>query len=166
MVLYKRDIFKKLLCLRLSFLVLLIGCLFAFTHDASGFGYMSAFVAILMSVIVVDDLRVLSDSFEVIKYYFFGLIKTTKRFEKNRIITNKPIGPDFGEYKEILVDDASDSGLGCLLSLFFFGLSPQIIKKEFYIEMLDARNSVVKSAYVLLDIQEFGLLKAFFSEQQ
>ena len=166
MILYKRDINQKLLCVRISFLILGTGCFFSFTNNVSSLGYLLAFTVFIMSTIVINDLRVLSDSFDISKYYFFGFIKREKRFEKFKTINSRPLGRDFGEYGEFVVEDPSSSGIGCLFSLFFNVLSPKIVKKEFYIEMLDTDNSVIESAYILLDIKEYAFLKDFLLKQQ
>ena len=166
MTIYNRDIRKKLIFLRLSFLIIVSVCFFGFTYSIYSLATLAIFVSLIMSTIGVEDLSIYTLSFVITKSYFFGFIKFSKRFEKNKTINVKPIGGDFGNYEEAFVEDPHSTGIGCLLSIFFFLLPRKKTIREFYLEMLDENKIVLEKVYANLNKQEFGFIKEFLNKKQ
>ena len=147
-------------------MILVIGGFLAFSYNIDSLGWLFTFILFLISVISIDDLKVETESFDLANFYLYGFIKRKKRFTRNEIINSRPISGDFGESGAIYVDDGYSTGIGCLLSIFFCFNPPKIKRREFYVEMLSANNSVIESAYILLNQQEFCLLKNFLYKPQ
>ncbi len=80
MIIYKRAIEKRLLSLRVSFIVLSAICALSFIYDYDKVGYLASVLLFTLIFIVVKDFTVSSDSFQISKFYFFGLIKRSWRF--------------------------------------------------------------------------------------
>ena len=166
MMIYKRHINKKLFSLRLTFFILVSICFFAFESHHDNLGYFIAVTIIMLSIIVVKDFNVSLNSFSVIKYYFFGLIKIKWQFYKGEIVKVSSFGSGFGQDGEIVVHDETSSELGCLFMIFSIFLPPKITKKEVKIEKFDEFNSLTKSVHILLDRPEFTYLETFIHNQQ
>lgn len=158
---YKRYIYNRLLSLRLSFFTLGIICFLAFKYHHDDLGYFITVVLLTLSIIVVKDLIVCTDSFQISKYYFFGLIKRTWQFNKGENIKVSSFGSDFGQDGDIPYIDDSASGLGCLFSIFSIFVPPKIIKKEFNVEKFGETNNLLNRVNILLDRPEFNYLKKF-----
>ena len=117
-----------------------------------------------MGIIVVKEIIVLSDSFQITKYYFFGFIKRKWKFDKSETIYFKSYGSGFGREGDIPNLDDSASGLGCLFTIFCAFVEPPLItKKEFTIEMINDSNVVIKGVQIFLNEQEFIFLQTFFN---
>jgi hypothetical protein len=166
MIIYKRYIDKRLWSLRLTFFILGTICFFAFKYYHDNLGYFIAVVLITLSIIVVKDFIVCSHSFSISKYYFFGLIRKTWRFNKGDNVKVSSFGSDFGQDGEITVHDDTVSGLGCLFSIFSIFLPSKITMKEFKLEKFDEFNSHTKNVYILLNRPEFIHLETFIHQPQ
>ena len=163
MKLYKRNIDKKVLILRLTFLTLTITCFLAFNFHYDNLGYFIAVVFVFLSLIILDNVIVYSDSFLIRKYYFFGLCRRTWYFDKGQKIKISSFGSDFGQDGEIPDYDSSHvvPGLGCLFSIISVFLPHKIVRQEFKVEKLDILDNSIDTAYIVLDRQEFSLLDKF-----
>jgi hypothetical protein len=161
MIIYKRYIDKKLLILRLTFFILGTISFFAFKSHYDNLGYFITVVLITLSIIVVKDFIVLIDSFLISKYYFFGLIKRTWRFDKDENIKISSFGSDFGQEGDIPDIDQTASGLGCLFSIFSVFAPPKITNREFKIEKFDEINNLLNRVHILLDKPEYEFLQTF-----
>jgi hypothetical protein len=161
MMIYKRYVDKKLLSLRLSFFILVPTCFLAFKYLYNNLGYFIAVTLITISIIVVKEFIVFSDSFQISKYYFFGLIKRNWQFNKAENIRISSFGSDFGEDGDIPDNDPTASGIGCLFSIFSVFMPPKIVKKEFKIEALNKSNNLIKRTNIFLDKCEFNYLLTF-----
>jgi hypothetical protein len=75
MVMYSRNVSKKLFSLRLAFVLLSIICFLAFIFRQNNLGYFIAVVWLTLSTIVVKNIVIKADSLVITKYYIFGLIK-------------------------------------------------------------------------------------------
>ncbi len=77
-------------------------------------GYFIALIFVALSIIVVDDFVVFTDSFQITKYYFFGLIGRSWRFTAEDNIKVSPFGSDFGQDGDIVDMDDTVVGIGYL----------------------------------------------------
>ena len=166
MIIYKRYIDKRLLSLRLTFFMLATICLFAFKYHYDNLGYFIAVVFITLSIIVVKGFTVWSDSFLISKYYFFGLIKKTWRFNKGENIKLSSFGSDFGQDGDVPDIDNIASGVGCLFSIFGMFVPPKITSKEFKVEKFDEASKLLNSVSVFLDRPEFNYLQTYIRPPQ
>ena len=166
MIIYKRNIDKRLLSLRLTFFVFGAICFFAFKYHYDNLGYFIAVALITLSIIVVKDFIVSFDSFSISKYYFFGLIKWRWRFNKEDKIKASSFGSDFGQDGEIPDYDYEASELGCLFSIFSTFVPPKITMKKFKVGKFDEFNRPLKSVHILLDKPEFNYLQKFIHQPQ
>jgi hypothetical protein len=160
MIMYKRNIRNRLLSLRLLFVLLLTISYLAFKSHNYNLSYFIVVVMIFTSIIVVTDFIIFIDSFHISKYYFFGLFRVKFNFnklEKVQIISN---GVNFGEDDEINYSDETDTGIGCLFTIFQFFYTPKVAKKEFFIERNSENIDLKKRIKILLDETEYNCLKA------
>lgn len=164
MIIYKRNIDKKLLGLRLSFFILGSICFFAFTYHHESLGYITAVAIISLNFIVVKNFMVSSDSLQISKYYFFGLINRNWQFNKGDNIKISSFSLDFDEDDHSPYVDDGNSGIGCLFFLYSSVVPPKITRKEFKIEKFDLSNHRLKRVHILLDSYEYKCLRKFISE--
>ncbi len=163
MVIYKRNIYKKLLSLRIVFFVLITSFLLSFKYNQSNLGYFTSVVLITLSIIVIKDFIVFEDSFQVSKYYFFGLIKRKWQFNKSDNINVTSSCSEFGQDDNMPnIDDSIGSGLGCLFTIFFIFKPSKIVNRQFNFEQLDETFTHIKSVNVALDNNEFGFVKKYY----
>ena len=163
MIVYRRNIFRKLLSLRFSSLIIGAICFFFFYYHFDNLGYFTVVVLCTLAIIIIDDFIVSENSFSISKYYFFGFIKWTHLFNKGDKITASSYGSDFGEDGEIPDYDAS-SGVGCLVSIFYVFVPPKISMKDFKIRKFDDYNTSIKRIQILLNKSEYEHLKKFISK--
>jgi len=161
MVIYTRKIGHKLLTLRLSFIILLAGCIFVFNNKISSLAYFLAVVLIGMSITVITNIIVLPHNFQVVKYYFFGLLTVKWQFERGDHIQVKLYGFDFGAEVKLQDIDIPDGELGCLFSIFAPAMKSEIIRKEIRIEKLSLTETVINSVDIKVDKPEYKLLQGF-----
>jgi len=162
-IIYKRNIEKRVFSLRLVFLILGTGCFLAFNYHYDSLGYFVSVILITLSIIVVKDVAISVDSFLVSKYYFFGLIKWTWNFNKGNNIKLSSFGSDFGQDGESSFHDDTATGLGCLFMILEVFSPPKIVMKEFKIEKIDSPS---KRVYILLDKYEFDNLQKLIHHPQ
>jgi len=161
MIVYTRKILPKLLSLRLSFLILFIFCIFAFKNSFLNLGYFLSVVLVSLSIIVVQNVIVSSNNFQIVKYYFFGLIKFKWRFVKTDNLKLKSYGSDFGAQGEYQDTDTTGTGLGCLFSIFAGFMESEIIRKEIRLEKFSNISKVANRVDIKVDRFEYKLLQAF-----
>ena len=161
MIIYKRNIGNRLLSLRLSFFILCLICFLAFIYSYDKLGYFIALTLATMRIIVVKGFIIYLDSFQVSKFYFFGLFKRKWHFNKSENIRVLPLGSDFGEDGVAPNVDDGGSGLGCLFSIFSMFSPPTITKKEYKVENLNETNDKINSTRILLDRPELNYLDSF-----
>jgi len=82
MIFYQRHIGNKLLALRFISIVVGLFCYNSFATNKVNVGYVLVIVLMLLCLIIVEDFIVLSDSFHVKKFYFFGFLPATWTFTK------------------------------------------------------------------------------------
>ena len=87
MVVYKRNIESKLLALRMVFALIVLTGFYSIIKHHAIVSYFVVSVFIFVSIIVVKELDVSFDSFNVTKYYFFGLIKRKWPFDNSENIS-------------------------------------------------------------------------------
>ena len=114
-----------------------------------------------MTIFIIENVTVFGDSFHVMKYYFFGLIKCKWQFIKTDNLKLKSYGSDFdaeGGYQDT---DTTGTGLGCLFSIFAIFMKSEIIRKEIRIEKLSHIEKVVNRVDIKVDKFEYKLLQEF-----
>lgn len=163
MLSYKRNITAKLLSLRLSFFVLVIACFLLFKFQYESAGYFLVAILLALSIIVVKGLEVYNDSFQIIKYYFFGLISWKWRFNKKDIVRVTPVDPDPAGGDDIdagaVVPEA-----GCLfLFISIFG-PPKNNNEVFNVGKFDEIGKAIRIVKVRLNEQELNLLLPFIKQ--
>ena len=161
MIIYKRDIERRLLSLRLLFLILGTACFFAFKYHYDNLGYFILVVLIFMSIIVVRDFKVYSESFQISKYYLFGLIKRQWQFNKGSKIEITSFDSEFGAEGDPVDLDSTGTGLGCLVSIFSGFMPSRVTKRRFNIEMFSEANKLLKRVHIVLEKPEYNYLKTF-----
>ena len=161
MIIYTRKIGHQLLRLRLTFIILLTSCIFAFTNNFLNLGYFLAVVLIGMSIIVNKNIIVFPNNFQIIKYYFFALLKIKWQFEKADHLQLKSYDSDFGAEGEYYDTDSTGTGFGCLFSIFAIFMKSEIIRKEIRIEKLSTIKKIINSVDIKVDRSEYRLLQDF-----
>ena len=164
MIIYKRDIGRKLLSLRILLFILGTVCFLAFHYQYNNLGYFIAVVLILLSIIVVKNFIVFQDSFQISKYYFFGLIRFRWKFnleEKFKILS---LGADFGGEGDVLNTEPDAAGCLLLVLSVFFPSGSGVIKKEFRIERSGKVNTPFSRVHIFLDRVEFNYLQGFYTD--
>lgn len=159
---YKRNIGKKLFFLRFLFVLALITSIFSAIFNLSNLVYFVMVVSITIGCIVVKDFIVLQDSFEITKYYFFGLIKKRLHFEKNEIITLSSSSLDFGQTDDTGISDIDDFGIGCLPFLFFLFFPPVTKERRFEIKKTSESGVSLGRVRIFLNQYEFNFLRHSF----
>ena len=163
MIIYKRNIEKKLLVLRLVFLLLLILLSFSFIINYHNLGYFLIVIFLGLSTIVIKDFRVYSNSITISKYYLFGLINKNWKLHEESIVGAFSMDSDFGAHTEYPQFDFNQHEAGCLMSLFSIFMPSRIVAKEFKIEVTDKLGLRSSSVYVLLNEREYNYLKKFLA---
>lgn len=161
---YNRNINRRLLMLRLLFIVLMTGCIFSFARQQEGLGYLLAIILLMLNFIVVTGLTVTAGSFGITKYYAFALIKQTWRFNKGDNIRLFSTDPDFRQDVEITDVNDEPGELGCLFTVFSSFTPSAITKRQYEIEKRDEDNGSIKKVRVLLSRTEFNYLSTFIPE--
>jgi len=165
MIIYKRNTDKKLLSLRVVFFVLVICCLFTFKYSYSNLGYFLLVIFITLSIIVIKNFMVFENSFQISKYYFFGLVKLKWEFNKSDNINVTSYDSDFGQDDDMPnIDDSTGTGLVCISSIFYIFKPSKIIYRQFNFELLDQNFTYLKSVNVALDDHEFNFVKDYYIE--
>jgi hypothetical protein len=163
MIIYERNINKKLFSLRIVFFLLVTSSLLAFQYNHTNLGYFLSVVTITLSIIVIKDFIVFEDSFQICKYYFFGLIKRKWEFNKSSNINVTSYDSEFWQNDDMPnIDDSSGTGLGCLFSIFFIFKPSKIVNRQFNFELLDETFKHLKSVHVALNNNEFGFVKDYY----
>ncbi len=161
MIIYKRHIEKRLLLLRLSFFILGAICAYAFINQYEKLGYFISVVLFTVVFIVIKDVIVSADSFQVYKFYFFGLIKRRWVFNKNDNVKVSTYGTDFGEDGDVPFVESSDAAPISILSFFLIFAPPKITMNAFKVQKFSETYLVISSVRVLLDKHEFNYLNSF-----
>ncbi len=164
MLIYKRNIQKKLISLRGSFVILGTTCFYAFINNVSNLIYFSSLIIITLSILVIKDFVIFQSSLQITKFYFFGLIKKEWHFGKNENIQLKSDSSSFGDEGDISNFDSEEAAtVGCLFSIYGIFFPPQISSKEFTIEVLSYSKKVIKRVHIFLNKKEFNFLQALIS---
>lgn len=164
MIVYKRNIEKKLFVERILFVAMTALCVYAFSNGFTNAGYLLAVIWITTSLIVIKNVVIETKVFEIKKFYFFGIITKTYPFAKGSAITIKSFDADYGEKVETTEMWDVEPGPDGLLSLPF--LRPRITHRNFTIKELDDAGVITKKVKIGLDKNELALLQDFTSKDQ
>ena len=165
MLIYDRHIEKRLLGLRISFFILVTAFVLAFINHNEKPVYFISVVLFSLSFISIKKFIVSKDSFQISKFYFFGLIKRTWIFKKSDNIKVSTFGTDFGEEGDFPFVDSGDSAPLSIISFFFIVARPKITMNEFKVEKFDETNWLISSVRILLNKDEFNYLNSFIRQQ-
>lgn len=158
---YKRNIDRRLLILRLLFLVLVTGCIGSFAGQQEGLGYLLAIILLTLNFIVITGLTVRNGSCCITKYYAFALIKQTWRFNEEENIRISSLDPDFGQDTDMPDTTAEPEVLGCLWTFFAAFIPSKVTKRRIKIEKLDDAGKPINRVGILLKSQEFKYIEQF-----
>ena len=139
-------------------------CAYAFATGFYNLGYFTAVVLIPLGSIVVTDFIVSADSFQIVKYYFFGAIKRRWQFNKGDRIKLSGFGSGFGHDGDNPIDDQTGTGLGCLYMILLVFWPDKIKRKEFKIEQTDSCGQPLNKVHIILNSTEFNHLERFVHE--
>ena len=161
MQIYKRNIEKKLFSLRLILIFLVIFGALLFANKNYNVLYLIGVFFVFLNLIVVKDFRVSLNSFEIVKYFFFGLIPISWSFEKTDNITIKSDGSIFGSDAKVPDTDQGNTlaGIlfGCLYPIF---VRPKIGVIEFSIHKIESNGKVSGKVLTFLNANEFRMAEA------
>jgi hypothetical protein len=159
MVFYKRNINNKLFALRFISLVLAISCYWSFDKGKDNPGYVLAVALIVLSLITIEGLVVYAESFQVKKFYFFGLIPINWTFTKEEKAVLVAYGSGFGEEGDLLELGQSETGVGCLYFLLSaFMKQGNITHIKYTIKPAGSRSNLFKRVDVMLSHEEYQLI--------
>jgi hypothetical protein len=116
-----------------------------------------------VSIIVVKDFEVYPESFQISKYYLFGLIKRKWQFNRGDKIEITSFDSEFGAEGDPVDTDITGTGLGCIVSIFSAFMPSTVIRKGFNIEMFNEEKELLKRVHIVLDKPEYNYLKTFIS---
>lgn len=160
-MMYERNNHLRLLILRLSLIVLGTICSLAFMFNNQNLGYFIIVIILSLSFIVVNGFSVQDDSFQISRYYFFGIFKKRWQFHKVDHLKISSFGPGFGEDGNSSYLDDGETGLGCLFSLFTLFVPPKIQRREFKIESFTDTNDRQSTVSIILNKEEYNYLVPF-----
>ena len=160
MIIYQRDIFKKLLFLRFLFFLLIVVAILAYKAKVLNLFYFSVVSFIMLSIIVTKNFIINDEFLKIEKYYFFGWVRFRRVFKKQIELSVLPERATFGLEGDFEAG-AVESEIGCLLTIIGFFLPNKIIKQDFYLEQNEFPYELKKGVYIRLDQNEFNLLEKF-----
>ncbi len=161
MIFYRRNIYGKLIFLRLLSLVTGILCYVSFDAGHTNFGYFLAVVLVFLSIIVIDDIILFPDSFQVKKFYFFGILPIRHSFNKNEKIVFHSYASGFEEEE----DDGDgfvnmETAAGSLFYIFsLFGKKNKVTHRKYTIKKVDGNSGFTGRVEIFLSRQEYELIK-------
>ena len=160
MQIYKRNIDKKLISLRLFLFLSVTLSTFLFINKDFNLFYIIATILLFCSLIVVVDFKFDLSSFTIVKYYFFGLIPVTWNFQKTEEIFITSMGTTFDDLPDLPNHDHSQSGLyilyGCIYPLLG---RPKIEKVRFWISKTKKNGKKSSSISIFLTFSEYGMIE-------
>ena len=159
MIIYKRNIERKLNSLRLLFVIFLTSGFLLFAKEHSNFGWLIAILFIFFSLIVVTDLRAEINSLTIVKHFFFGFIPIKWRFDKGDKLIIRSDGTNFDD--EAPIPDAGDhAGLGalfgCIMPVF---VKTRIGSIEFAIQKIKKNGKTTHKLFIFLNAAEYKMLQ-------
>ena len=160
MIFYQRNINGKLFALRSFSFVAGILCFFSFNSGYSNLGYFLSVVLVFLCLIVIEDLVVFQDSFQVKKFYFFGTVPIIRSFNINEKIF---LHSNTAGYEE--EDDGDgfsnfETAAGCLFYIYtVFGKKPRVTHRKFTIKKEVGAPGLGSSAEIFLSKEEYQLIK-------
>ena len=164
MIIYQRNFDKQLRSLRILFAALICAFSYAFVKHIIILDYVLTFLFVSLSLLVVKDFSFSPGYLEIKKFYFFGIIKRKWCFDKTENIKVTSSNPDFGEeFDPPSFDDWETPTLGCLASILFTIFPTRVTHKKFTIESLEGSEKVTKRVQILINKEEYGLLKTLIT---
>ncbi|MCW3110406.1 MAG: hypothetical protein JWQ09_4912 [Segetibacter sp.] len=164
MIIYQRNFKKRLRSLRILFVTLVCLCFYTFIRHILILEYVSTALFISLSLLVVKDFSFSQDSLQITKFYFFGFIKMKWLFDKTENIKVTSSSPNFGEEFDPPSFNAWETAtLGCIASILFTFFPPRVTHKKFTIESLDNSGKVIRHVQLLINKEEYGLLKTLIT---
>jgi hypothetical protein len=161
MIFYRRNIYGKLIFLRLLSLVTGILCYTSFDAGHTNLGYFLAVVLAFLSIIVIEDLIVFSDSFQVKKFYFLGILPIRRSFNKNEKIVFHSYASGFEEEEDEGEGFSHvETAAGCLFYLYsFFGKKNKVTHRKYTIKKVGGKSGFTGMVEIFLSRQEYELIK-------
>lgn len=159
MILYKRPIRKKQSVLTILFIILLSAILYASISQNHNLLYFAIVAFIFCSLFSYTGFEVSLSQIFVRNYYFYGFIRKKSEFDRNEKLVITTFGLPFGQEDEATFTEG-ETAVGCLLSIaLFFTYKPKITQRRFKIEQRNQFGAIIHSANVLLNEEEYDLIK-------
>ena len=130
MIIYQRELSKKLFLLRLLFFFLIGVAMLAYQFQLLNLFYFLIVGLFMLTIVVPKNFIVTREFIEIKKYYFFGWIPFSWIFKKEIKFTIFPEISSFGMEGEYDVD-SSGTELGCLLTIFGFFCQVKLLNRNF-----------------------------------
>jgi hypothetical protein len=166
MIIYKRNIERKLNSLRLLFVIFLTSGFLLFAKEHSNFAWLIVILFLFFCLIVVTDVRAEINSVTIIKHFFFGFIRVKWNFNKGDELIIRSDGTAFEDEAPIPVA-GDESGLGAL----FGCLVPMFVKTrigtiQFVIQKIKRSGKASNRVFVFLDENEHNMLQQLRSNNK
>lgn len=166
MIFYRRNIYGKLIFLRLLSLGTGILCYVSFDAGRTNMGYFLAVALAFLSIIVIEDLIVFPDSFLVKKFYFFGILPISSSFKKNEQVVLHSYTSGFEQE-----DDQGDgfahmeTAAGSLFYIFsLFGKKNRVTHRKYAIKKDDNSSGFTGRVEIFLSKPEYELIKEIITK--
>ncbi len=157
---YAKSIKRKLFLFRFLFIIVLGCSSWAYENGNMSIFYFLIVLFIFLNFIALENFIVTDEFIEIKKYFLFGWITCSWKYNKKETFMVSPeistIGMD-GDYE---IAEA-ETPIGCLLNAIGFFTPSKIIKQNFTIKSLDKKGNVIKKVSIKLDDFEYQLLKNF-----
>ena len=160
MLVYKRNTGKNLSILQLISFCIAATCCFAFKQNSMNLGYFLFVTLIFLSIIKSENLLIFADFFVIKKYYFFGLIILSHKFNKIDNLRYRSYSQDYNTLLEWEYSDNSGTAIGCLFSLVLFFKRSTVAYREFVLEKIEFDQVSLKIS-VILSKKEYDILQNF-----
>jgi hypothetical protein len=158
---YERKIERKVSLMRLLAVLLIAIGFFAFKWGYSNFGYFILVAFISLSVVVITDFSVSTESIVIKRYFIFGFYRLSWCFEDGSEIAANSFESDFGESSHSGNYPAAETNVGCVFSLFELFFPSKITRREFIISTKSDPSDKVK---LLLNKEEYEFLRGFMQK--
>ena len=160
MIVYKRNIRKKVLSLQFLFFIIVAITTWSYDKNYFNLFYFLIAVFIFFNFIVIENYIVEDGAILLKKYYFFGCISSKWTFDKHDNFTIFPENSSFGQDGENEINDG-ETLVGCLLSVVGIFLPGKVVEQEFTLKKYLENGKVRSIIRILLDQYKYNLLREF-----
>ena len=160
MIFYRRNIYNKLIVLRGLSIVTGILCYLSLDKGIVNLGYFLAVVLVFLSIVVIKNLVVFPDSFQVKKIYFFGVFPVNWNFRKDERVVLHSYTSEFEEEDDADGFSHMETTAGCLFYIYaVFGKQNRITHRKFSIKKEISKSGFLGEVEIFLSKEEYQLIK-------